>query len=251
MTQLQRLVGLATQQVYAMSAFIGEMRPPLSSPGRPQCALFLSLAEQHEATTLLTQAGLSTHAAINLRSMLEALADLHLLGLESDHVARMRYKLVKGEKSLYTPMLEAEDLPEGDRVMLQQRLAQCMEHYTPLHDKFGKKEKRSQAQDFIAAGLRDLIAPYGLLCSFAHNDLAALAFRHQGQQGMTHRAPALYDLAFMILSLASYVLLNAADAIKEVVYLPEGRFAHHYAILERLQAEIMLLRPLPHRESDQ
>jgi hypothetical protein len=245
MNQTRQLVDLAIQQVTAVTALIGEMRPPVASPGRLQCALFLSISEQHEATTLLTQAGLTTHAAIPLRSMLEALADLRLLGAGPSHVERMRYKQKHGEKKLYASILDAEELPAHSGEMFDARLAECMVQYDPLHEKFGKRgNRRSQADDFIAAGLTDLIATYSMLCSFAHTDLAALAYRHQGEHGMTYRAPVPYDVTFMMLSVASYVLLTAAQTLEKIVYLPEGRFAHHFAILDRLQAQMMHLRPM-------
>lgn len=257
MAQVQQLVALAIQQVTAVAAFIDEMQPPVASPGRLQCALFLSIGEQHEATTLLTQAGLTTHAAIPLRSMLESLADLRLLGVDARHVQRMRYKQAHGEKKLYASILDSKELPELTREMFDVRLAECMVQYAPLHDEFGKRKKKpSQADDFIAAGLSDLIATYSMLCSFAHTDLAALAYRHQGERGMTYRAPVPYDVTFMTLSVASYVLLTAALELEKIVYLPEGRFAHHVAILDRLQTEMMHLRPelasnfcAPERES--
>lgn len=244
MNKTRQLVALAIQQVTAVAAFIGEMHPPATSPGRLQCALFMSIAEQQEATTLLAQAGLTTHAAVTLRSMLEALADLRLLGADAKHVERMRYKLKNGEKKLYASILEAEGLPTHSREMFDERLAECMVQYAPLHDEFGKgKKKRSQADDFIAAGLTDLIATYSMLCSFAHTDIAALAYRHQGEHGMTYRTPVPYEVTFMTLSMASYALLSAALALEKIVGLPEGRFAHHFAILDRLQAEMMHLRP--------
>nr|MBH1517797.1 hypothetical protein [Stenotrophomonas maltophilia] len=89
---ITQTLALATEQLTAVNTLIGCMRPPLAPPGRPQCALFLTVAEQFEAAVRLAHAGLITHSAVHVRSMLEATADLHLLGQDSQHVERMRYK---------------------------------------------------------------------------------------------------------------------------------------------------------------
>lgn len=228
---------------------VAEMRAPLDAPGRPQCALFLSIAEQFEATVLLAQAGLTTHAGVHVRSMLEALADVYQLASKSDHVRRMRYEQAHGEKKLYDRMLATDLLEPHDRAMLEARLAECLTRYQPLHEEF-RRGKPSQADHFIAAGLPELIGPYTMLCSFTHSDLTALALRHQGERGMILRAPVAYGVLFLVLSLATYSLVHAARALEAVVYLPEGSYDLHMARLEALQDELMVLRPeLP--EADQ
>jgi hypothetical protein len=247
-SEAHRLVSVALRVIPATHALVEEMRPPLGPPGRPQCALFLSIAEQFEAAILLAQSGLTTHAGVHVRSMLESLADVYQLAAKSDHVRRMQYEQAHGEKKLYDRMLATDLLQPHDRSMLEARLADCMTRYQPLHQEF-RRGKPSQADHFIAAGLPELIGPYTILCSFTHSDLTALALRHQGERGMILRAPVAYDVLFLILSLATYSLVHAARALEAVVYLPEGSYDLHLARLESLQDELMVLRPkLPEAE---
>lgn len=118
MLQSQRLIAIATRMIPATQALVEEMRAPLDPPGRPQCALFLSIAEQFEAAILLSQAGLTTHAGVHVRSMLEAQADVYQLATKGDHVRRMRYEQALGEKKLYDRMLATE--------LLQPHTVRCL-----------------------------------------------------------------------------------------------------------------------------
>ncbi|MXV06521.1 MULTISPECIES: DUF5677 domain-containing protein [unclassified Xanthomonas] len=235
----QQTIALVTQQLREVGELIGAMRPPLKPPGRPQCALFLTIAEQFEATVRLAQAGLLTHSAVHVRSMLEALADLYLLARDVEHVDRMKHKQLHGEKSFYDSIREA--LQDDVRNMIDTRLVEVEKRYAPLHARF--KRKRSQADTFAAADLRVLIGPYTLLCSYAHSDLTALAQRHQGQHGMAHRAEVPNEIAFLILSLASMALMQATLPIKEIAKFPDGKFDTHFQCMDRLYGKLMELRP--------
>lgn len=240
----RELLDLSQQTISVLRVFISELRPPLDSPGRPQCVLFLTLAEQHEATTRLAQVGLTTHASVHVRAMLEGLADLHLLGICRKHLRRMQYDQAKGEKRLYERMLEAKELPSSDRLMLEGRLQTCLARYKPLHHEF-RADNPSQAEAFNRAGLGDLTGPYSMLCSFAHNDLSALAYRHQGDHSLTYREPVEFETTYLLLSLASFVILKAVCALEGIAYFPHGRFEHHLTELDRLYEAIRALGSPP------
>lgn len=238
----QQVLDLASQSVTAAHSFIGEMRPPLSPPGRPQCALFLTIAEQYEAAVHLIVVGMPTHAAMHVRGMQEAFADLRLLGRHGDHVRRMRYNQLDGAKRMYKRMLDSDFLPDIHKIGPAEALRDMQREHAPLHEEF-KKKRMTQIEAFCRAELTDLISSYTLFCSFAHNDLGALALRHQGETGMTHRSPPRLDDTFAFTYVAMSVLFRAALDLEKIVYLPEGRFDHHMSGLRRLLDQVTALSP--------
>lgn len=235
---ITQTLALAEQELVPMNALIAGMRPPLTPPGRPQCALFLTVAEQFEAAILLAQAGLITHSAVHVRSMLEATADLYLLGKDSQHVKRMKYEQVRGEKRFYEQMLASQDLPASARQMIEGRMDQCLNRYQPLHAEIGKN-RPSQADSFAAADMAFVIGFYTMLCGFSHNDLSALALRHQGETTMTHRAEVPEEIAFLILMLASTALLHAAHPMKDIARSPDDEFDRHFGKMNDLHGKIL------------
>lgn len=238
---LQSVNALVTRQLYEVNTLVGKMRPPMGPPGRPQCAVFLTIAEQFESAVRLSQAGLVTHAAVHVRSMTEALADLYLLGLDPQHVDRMRHKKLHGEKSFYEESLKSQHLSDDAKKMITARLAQCLQEHGPLHAVF--KAKRKQADTFAAAGLEHLMVPYVLLCSYAHSDLAALAQRHQGEKGMTHRAEVDDGISYLILQLASATLMQATAPIKDIAKFPDGMFDKQFEAMHQIYTALVALRP--------
>ncbi|HDS1091645.1 TPA: hypothetical protein UL918_000103 [Stenotrophomonas maltophilia] len=240
MSVSQSVIALSNQQLAAVRAMVGDMAPPLEGPGRPTCALFLTIVEQFEAALLLVRAGLATHGGVHVRSMLEVLVNLRRLCLDSDHVHRMKFEQLRGEKRLYERMLAFPDLPAEQKAFLDGRLAQCMARYQPIADGLSKAERAASAVDnFTAAGLSDMVMHYTLLCSFSHNDLAALALRHQGETGMTLRARDPEDVVFLVLSLAHFALVCGAEPLPTVARFPDGAFASHMGKMVALQDRVM------------
>jgi len=243
MTITQRAIALSVQQVEALNSLISEMRPPLDPPGRPQCALFLTIAEQFDATVCLARANLLSHGAVHVRSMMEAAADLYMLGIADDHVRRMQYEQVSGEVRFYERMLESHSLPSFDREPVTSRLNLCRERRAPLHAEF-KSNWLGEADKFAAAQMPEFTSMYTLLCGFVHNDLTALSLRHQSDgPGMTIRAGLRDDIAYVILQIAHHALVRTAQRIGEVAYFPDGHFEHHYGEMERLYEKFVEMRP--------
>jgi len=175
--------------------------------------------------------------------MLEALADIHLLGSTSDYIKRMQYEEVCGEKRFYDRLLTSHSLSTADQEIYREALEVCMKRYRPLHDIF-RKQKLTEADKFSLAGLPYLLSPYTMLCGFAHNDLSALALRHhQADEGMAIRATLPDDTAFLILSLASLALLLAVEPIGAVALFPTGRYEQYLRELMELHDELMMLAP--------
>jgi len=94
-----------------------------------------------------------------------------------------------------------------------------------LHDK--NVRPAQLIEQFEHADLGALAGPYSMLCSFAHNDLAALAFRHQGAKGMTLRAGDAPDFVVMVLTTATLALFQAAARMGDVALFEDGRFDYH------------------------
>jgi hypothetical protein len=233
---------IATEHLSEVNQLIAGMRPPLGPPGRPQCALFLTIVEQFECTIRLANAGLITHSAVHVRSMLEATADLHLLGRDSQHVKRMQYEQARGEKRFYYHMLASQALPSSVRKMIDDRMEACLARYRPLHAGVSKN-MLSQAESFAAADMDFVTGLYTMLCAFTHNDLSALALRHQGERSLTHRAAAPDEVAFLILSLASTAVLHASHPMGGVAAFPAGEFAARFSTMSELHEKMSDLRP--------
>ena len=236
------LLAVAALHVEAALKFIAEIPTPATAPGRPQCALFLTIAEQHEAAVRLLQVDLTTHAAVHIRGMLEALADLCLLGISDDHVRRMRYDQVGGVKRLFERVVAMEELSESERSHYQVQLNQLTQTYEPLHEEF-RRNRLEQADAFVRAGLKDLLPHYTMLCSFAHNDLTALAYRHQRGDRMTHRWPAPYADTHASVVMSSLAFMRAAQHLGHAIRMPDGRFEHHMETLDGLFQKMCELAP--------
>jgi hypothetical protein len=227
------ILDIAGQLLSTAQALLGRMRPALSAPDRPRCALFLTIVEQYESALHLARIGLITHSALHVRSMLEALVTMTLLGQDGGFVDQMNYERLRGEKKVYENVLTNTTglLPE-QRADLEARLAACKAAFDPLHAKGLRPHVISK--DFSKAGFGDMAAPYAMLCTFTHNDLAALAYRHQGDQGMTYRAAVEPEVVLTILSMAMFALVAAAKPLERLAKFPDGHFGQHIREMDRL-----------------
>lgn len=218
------LTPLTKQQLEALHRLIGNMRAPSTVPGRPMCALFLTMAEQFEAVARLVEGGLVTHAAVHVRSMMEALTDFRLLAKSKAHVEVMLFKQLQGEKRTYERALEAP-LPPADHQLLAERLVDCGERYKKVFDSLSKEQRSTKTADaFALADLSELITPYTILSSMAHNDLAALALRHQGEHTMQVRAAAPRQIVVLVHTMAHYTLMVAVKELPTITQFTDDTF---------------------------
>lgn len=207
----------------SVQELIGKMRAPLSTPERPRVALFLSIAEQFESAIRLGRAGMGTHGAEHVRSMLEALVSMNLLATQANYADQMRFEKIRGEKKLYDSLLKNHDLADEQKAGLQARLTASEAAYAELRAKGFKPKKITDY--FTTAGLAEFIAPYVVLCNFSHNDLVSLAARHQGDTGMTYKAIVPDDLMQSIYSVAIAVMVSAAKPLGEIArFSVDGHF---------------------------
>lgn len=224
---------IAGQLLGTAQALLRRMHPALSAPDRPRCALFLTIVEQYESALHLVRIGLITHSAVHVRSMMEALVAMTILGQDGGFVDQMHYERLRGEKKVYENLLaNTKGLPSEQHADLEARLAACKATFDPLHAKGLRPHVISK--DFSKAGFVDLAAPYAMLCSFSHNDLVALAYRHQGDQGMTYRAAVEPEVVLTMMSMAMVTLVAAAKPLGEIAKFPDGHFEQHYQELDRL-----------------
>lgn len=224
---------IADQLLGTAQALLARMRPALSPPDRPRCALFLTIVEQYESALHLARIGLVTHSAVHVRSMLEALVAMTLLGQDSGFVDQMHYERLRGEKKVYENVLaNTTGLPPDQRADLEARLAACKAAFDPLHAKGLRPHVISK--DFSKAGFGDLAAPYAMLCGFSHNDLFVLAYRHQGDQGMTYRSAVSPEVVLTIMSVAMVTLVAAAKPLDGLAKFPDGHFERHIGEMDRL-----------------
>lgn len=233
MVDTSTILAIAGQLLGTAQALLGQMRPPLSAPNRPRCALFLTIVEQYEATLHLARAGLTTHSAVHVRSMLEALVSMTLLGQDREFMDQMHYERLRGEKKVYENVLaNTPDLPPQQRADLEARLFACRAAFDPLHAKGLRPHVISK--DFSRAGFADLAAAYAMLCGFSHNDLYVMALRHQGDQGMTYRAAVAPEVVLTIMSVAMMTLVAAAKPLGDIAKFPHWHFEQHFGEMDRV-----------------
>ncbi len=208
------LLGTAESILKSAQELISKMRAPATTPERPRVALYLTITEQFEAAIRLGRVGMGTHGAVHVRSMLEALLSMNLLAQRPGFTDQMRFDKLKGEKKLYESLLTNPNIPAADRASVQTRLDVCKAEYDALFAQ-GLRPRRI-TEDFSPAGLADFIGPYTVLCGLSHNDLFALAARHQGDQVMTYKAVVDDDLMQSIYSVAMTVMVSATEPLATI-----------------------------------
>lgn len=234
------LMELTRKQLRLAIALVGTMRPPMSPPGRPMCALFLTMVEQFEATARLMEVKLVTHAAVHVRGMLEALADFSALHQSATHLDVMIYKQLQGERRTYTRAIDSQMLSAPDLLAMKAKLAACDLRYETQKGKLTREQRGAKMEDvFKSAGLPELISMYTMLCSLAHNDLAALAMRHQGEQGMEMRMEVPLSLTIMVHTMAHYALISAVPVLNDIAKFRDGSFQTHVSAMTETHTQLL------------
>lgn len=123
-------------------------------------------------------------------------------------------------------------LPPDQRADLDARLAARRAAFDPLHAKGLRPHVISK--HFSKAGFGDLAAPYAMLYGFFHNDLLVLAYRRQGDQGMTRGAPVASEVVLTIMSVAMVTLVAAAKPLEGLAKIPDGHFEQYIGEMDHL-----------------
>ena len=215
---------LAAAEIIAnnVEELISNMRPPLSSPGRLQAGLFLTIAEQLEAALLLARVGAVTHSAVHVRSMVEALLAFKLLGKDGSYVQQMKFQQLKGQKKILEGIVNDPDIPDIAKDQIRPAFDDCLKDYQELYDE--GLRARQISENFGHADLAHLAAPYSFLCGFSHNDIAIIAARHQGDDGLIYKASPQPEIAISVLAVALIVMMEAVAGIEQIALFPDDLF---------------------------
>jgi hypothetical protein len=216
------IIKAADMMINGARYLIENLHPPKTSPDRLRVAVFLSIAEQFEASVHLFRAKMPSHAAVHVRSMLEALVHMNLLGLKKDYVEQMRYKQLKGQKKVLESILGSEYLPKDAEPLIEAKLAECVPDFELMH-KSGVRACQI-GDEILEAGLPELVAPYLMLCGFSHNDLAVLALRHQGDNSMNYMSQLDDEIASSIFMISIKIVVLAAEPLSQISFFPQGCF---------------------------
>lgn len=201
---------------------LAHCRAPKVGAERIRVSLVLTIAEQCEATCLLASAGMSTHAATHARSMIEALVAIRMLESNREYVDQMRFERLRGELRVYKGIIADPDIPEELKESIRSRAEGCDTEIQSLRKQGLKPRKISD--DLGASKLWQLVGPYSMLCSFSHNDLAALAYRHEGDSGMAYKQGESSEMVNAVVSIALLVLMIAIEQLGRVARFPDGHF---------------------------
>ena len=219
---LVQVIQASEAMIAATHKLIDNLHPPTTSPNRLRVALFLSIAEQFEACAQLLRAKMATHAATHVRSMLETLVNMNLLGLKENYVEQMRYKHLKGQKKLLESVRNSEYFPDDSKRIAQKMLDECAPDFDKKH-KSGLRP-RQIADEMAEAELSDFMPPYLMLCGFTHSDIGVLALRHQGEDTLIYMAPLDDDITTSIFLTAIKVIVQAAEPLSRIAIFPTGCF---------------------------
>lgn len=221
-TTVAQLLNTAGQILSDLQSLIVNSRPPMGGPNRLRFSLGLTIAEQFEATLQLANADMSTHAATHVRSMIEALVAMKMLESDSAYVDQMRYEKLRGELRICNGILDDPNIPEFLKESIRARHATCNSECKALRSAGHKPKKISD--DLGTAKLLYLVGPYSMLCAFSHNDLAVLAFRHQGEKSMLYKQSNEPKLVEAIISTALQVLMDATHQLGMIAKFPNNHF---------------------------
>lgn len=205
-----------------LQSLITRSHPPKGGPDRLRVGLVLTIAEQFEATLRLANAHMSTHSASHVRSMIEALVAMRMLESDSGYVEQMRYEKLRGERRVYEGILADPNIPDHLKKLIKDRHDGCNAECEAFRAA-GRKPKRI-SDDFGTADLWHLAGPYSMLCAFSHNDLAVLAFRHQGEKSMVYKQDDSPQFVQAVVSTALQVVMDATRQFGKIAKFSGDHF---------------------------
>lgn len=232
-----QLLNTSGQILDDLRSLITRSRPPKGGADRLRVGLVLTIAEQFEATLQLANAHMSTHSASHVRSMIEALVAMKMLESDSGYVDQMRYEKLRGERRVYEGILADPNIPDHLKESIKKRHDVCNAECEAFLAA-GRKPKNI-SDDFGAAELWHLVAPYSMLCAFSHNDLAALAFRHQGEKSMVYKQDDSPQFVQAVVSTALHVLMDASHQFGKIAKFPDDHFNSTFSTMNQKWGSIV------------
>jgi hypothetical protein len=134
----------------------------------------------------------------------------------------MRYDKLHGEKRVYEGVLGDPNIPDEAKQPIRNLLDKCLPEFQALHGQKYRPKKISK--EFGTTNLSHLVGPYAILCGFSHNDLAVIAFRHQGESSMVYKQEDDPGFVQSVFSTALMVLMDAANQFGQIAKFPDGHF---------------------------
>lgn len=197
--------------------FILRAKVTQTDQARAAAHLCLTICELFAATTCLIEKGFSSHSPVFVRSMLEGMADLHLVVTDETHLDQMAFESAKSNAGTFERMASFTDRPEGT---LSTETLEAVAAVSAIErDRLKKKgcKKQTMEEKLTKVGLANIYSSYRLLCGFTHNDLTTLRVRHSGPYLRYHHeatpavASGMLQIAFMLLTEAVALLPDFSD----------------------------------------
>lgn len=214
MPDIQKMLSIAGSIKQHYDEFILRAKVTQTDQARAAAHLCLTICELFDAAMCLIENGFSSHSPILIRSMLEGMADLHLVVANETHLDQMAFESASSNANTFKKMAAFVERPEGTLptdALEAAASASAMER--DLLKARGFK-KQTIEDKLTKAGLGDAYSSYKLLCGYAHNDFTTLQVRHSGPDLRYHYEAPLGVTAGM-LTVAVRVLTEAVALLPD------------------------------------
>ncbi len=162
---------------------------------------------------------------------------MNMLASDSSYVEKIAYERFRGEQRVYKGILGDPNIPDPMKVPIKERADACQLKIDTFRAAGHKPNKITD--HFGSAGLSHLAGPYSMLCGFSHNDLAAMAFRHEGDKGMIYRKDDDPKFVKAIMTTAVQVIMAAVHQFGEIAKFPEDVFAGTFLAMNEKWSSIL------------
>jgi len=154
-----------------------------SGEARIGACLTLTIFEQFRSALHLIDAGLGTHAAGPIRSMLEGVADLMNLSKSADYLDQLHYEDARSNVAMFSGVLNLKGISGEIAEMAAERVST----ETPIRDRLAKAghKKIYIDQKLKDVDIGDAYAQYRILCTMVHTSITSLKARHAGRERLT------------------------------------------------------------------
>ena len=222
MTKPEPARAAATTILEMFDGLIGRANVADSGEARIGACLTLTIFEQFRAALCLVDAGLASHSAGPIRSMLEGAADLLNLSANAQYLDQLRYENARNNVALFNEYARLDNVPED----IGATLAEWVEREEPVRKELRKAgyEKLAIEEKLKRADLGPTYVQYRILCAFVHTSITSMIARHAGRERMTeldYCRPAEPPVIGMLLLIAVDLLVRAVGELHRFTDLTE------------------------------
>lgn len=175
--------------------------------------LTLSIFEQCHAAMKLSGAGLASHAAGPIRSMLDGLGDLLNLSVSPAYVESMKLYTARENGKLFDELLASDNIDDQMRETLNDWISLNRRIVAELAT---REVKTSGLKDKLTnVGGGGMYVSYRVLCAFVHSNVTTLLQRHDSSSSpvLEYRAPIRPEVIVMLHKLAIDYLIRCVNEI--------------------------------------